>query len=250
MSAHILPFALIALGGLVFAYGSQFPEYYDRGAEARLNDKNWSDAARKDNNADTVANEWYSLRASLRTRRDTCYDLGAGIIALGLGMALLFLTKGIRKVSDLGYLTTPKTSGRFYLLAALTWLSFIPGEWIYYIYTGQRGDYPPFADVIGIPMGGAFIIGVLGLPFVLFGVWVSIHGAKLPTAVWSGSIFGQLNIVSAAIWIALILALLVTAMGVARQPPIVPSCLFTLYLLLSGKAAAEQPANEPWGFAP
>ena len=251
MNAYVISLILAVIGGAVMVYGSRFPEYSDPNANALLNDASWFTMTNKNVDSevveeygdDAVAAVWFAHKRALETARNACFDLGSGIIALGIGSALLFAVNGVRKWRDLRSLKGPKTSGRFYLFAALTWLSFIPAEWCYYIYTRARGDYPPFADSIAIPMGIRFVFGVLGLPMVLFGVWIAINGTRLPAAIWSGSLFGRINLISAGIWIALILALLVLTMGVITRPPIVLSSLFTIYLLLSGRAAAEQPTN-------
>jgi hypothetical protein len=251
VNAYVISLILAVIGGAVMVYGSRFPEYSDPNANALLNDASWFTMTNKNVDSevveeygdDAVAAVWIAHKRALETARNACFDLGGGIIALGIGSALLFAVNGVRKWRDLRRLSGPKTSGRFYLFAALTWLSFIPAEWCYYIYTEARGDYPPFADSIAIPMGMRFVFGVLGLPMVLFGVWIAINGTRLPAAIWSGSLFGRINLISAGIWIALILAMLVLTMGVTTRPPIVLSSLFTIYLLLSGRAAAEQPTN-------
>jgi hypothetical protein len=185
-----------------------------------------------------MANEWGAAKAKAETPRDVCLDRGAGVILLGLSIWILFMVKGVSRIRDLAGLTTPKTQQRFYVLATIAWLSFIPAEWAYYMYTEDRGDYPWFGDIIAIPCFGILIFGIIGLPFVLFGVKAALGRAQLPLAVFSRPVLSRFYIVSIALWIAAILALLVTAFGVAEQPPIVPSGLFTLYLILSGRAAA------------
>src|SRR5690606_39838186 len=45
--------------------------------------------------------------------------------------------------------------------ANLVWLILLPGTYWYYIFRGARGDYPPFADSIGIPL-------MTQIPFYLF----------------------------------------------------------------------------------
>jgi len=83
------------------------------------------------------------------------------------------------------------------------------------------------------------------LPFILLGVRVAIGRALLPLPVFSRPVFSRFYLVSAALWLAAILALLFTAFGVAEQPPIVPSSLFTVYLILSGRAAAVYRRTNP-----
>jgi hypothetical protein len=78
-------------------------------------------------------------------------DLGAGIaIASGTILLFLLLTKtktfsDFKKLKTLNKLTT-------FVSANLVWLLLIPGTFWYYTFRGGRGDYPPFADSIAIPV--------------------------------------------------------------------------------------------------
>jgi hypothetical protein len=243
LRVYLIPAIPIVIGVFTVAYGSRFPEYNDPNWEARLNDQSWFNSLTgptiPPGSVQTLADRWYALQAQLRTPRDTCEDLGSGIVALGIAIAGIFLVKRVRTFGELADMSTPKTHLRFFLLAALTWLSFVPAEWCFYFYTAARDDYPPFADAIFIAMAGETFFGFVILPIVLFGVWIAIHNKDLPLPLWHGSVFGGFRIVNLGIWLALILAALVTFMGIISRPPIVLSCVFTIYLLLSGKAAAQ-----------
>ena len=165
-------------------------------------------------------------------------DYGIGIAALGVGTGMLITATRAWRLHDLCDVTTPRTPVRFYLLASLVWLSFIQTEWAWYDYTSDRGDYPPFADVVFIPQAATFLFVVVSVPFILAGVWIAIHGAKLPVRVWARPVFGRSYFLSPVLWGAAIMAAALIIYGVRARPYDVPTCVFMLYLILSGRAAA------------
>jgi hypothetical protein len=185
-----------------------------------------------------MGDQWYAAKSKAQSPRDWCFDVGTGFILLGIASYALLLAKGINKVGDLLWLRSPKTQWGFFLLATVTWLSFIPAEWIFYAYASGRGDFPWFGDVIAIPCFGVLIFGIIGLPFVLLGVALAVLDARLPVPVFLSPAFRSFSRLDILFFPVAMLALLVTVMGVVQQPPIVPSAVATFYLILSGRAAA------------
>ncbi len=93
--------------------------------------------------------DYYKKETELRTNKTTFMDLGAGIsIASGTIFLFLLLTK-TRTFSDFKNLKTFNRLAIF-LSSNIVWLLLIPDTFLYYTFRGQRGDYPPFADSIGI----------------------------------------------------------------------------------------------------
>lgn len=235
MNAYAAPLLLIVAGALVITSGIKLPVYTDATWQDRFLEVEMSLE-----NSDELSAEWYAAKAAVETPRHRRLDLGMGLVALGLGAAALFALRGVRSVSDLVSLKSPATRRRFYILAALTWLSFIPAEWFWLDYTLRRGDYPWWADSIGIPAGSVLVSGIVGLPVVLLGVGLALRGASLPVALWSAPAFGPPYVVCVGLIVAAALALLVLVSGISAEPFLVPSALFTLYLILSGRAAAVE----------
>jgi hypothetical protein len=114
--------------------------------------KNQKDADDLLNNSyDINKQEYYKREAELRTSKTTFMDLGFGLaIASGTILAFLLLTK-TETFSDFKNLKTFNKLTTF-VSANLVWLLLIPGTFWYYTFRGGRGDYPPFADSIGIPI--------------------------------------------------------------------------------------------------
>jgi hypothetical protein len=234
LDAYLPPLFLVALGALVITFGESMPAYTDPGWQRRFADVDFT--AVKD--FDSLTTEWYAAKLEVETPRNRLVDLGMGFIALGVGFALLFALTHVRSFRDIGSLRSPSTRYSFLALSAVVWLSFIPAEWNWLGYALSRGDYPHWADSIGIPMYAVQTFGQNGLPVVLVGVLITLRGTTLPVKLWSRPILGRAYVVNIALIIAGILALLVLLSGVVSQPFLVPSALFTLYLLLSGRAAA------------
>lgn len=165
-------------------------------------------------------------------------DLGMGLAALGVGLAMLFAARGVRSFKSLASLRSPPSRRSFYFSATLCWLSFIPAEWLWLVYTQRRGDYPWWADSIGIPGFSVLFFGLIGLPFVLLGVAIALRGAQLPATLWAKPYFGPPYVVCSILWAAVLLTLLFLWAFLFAGPPTVIPLLGTLYLLLSGRAAA------------
>jgi len=130
---------IIGLG--LFSYSQTLPYYKDQKAADDLLNRSY----------DIDKQEYYKKEAELRTSKTTFMDLGTGI-AIASGTILLFLLlTNMRTFADFQNLKTLNKLTTF-VRANLVWLLLIPGTFWYYTFHGGRGDYPPFADSIGIPI--------------------------------------------------------------------------------------------------
>ncbi len=139
MTLRIIIILTFIFGIGLFSYSLSLPYYKDqKAANSLLN-----------NSYDIDKQEYYKLDAKLRTSKTTFMDLGSGIaIASGTILLFLLLTKTIT-FSDLKNLKSLNKLSIF-VTANLIWLLLIPGTFWYYSFRAGRGDYPPFADSIGI----------------------------------------------------------------------------------------------------
>jgi hypothetical protein len=70
------------------------------------------------------------------------------------------------------------------ILANVAWLLLIPGTYWYYIFRDSRGDYPWFADSIGIPLAYQIIEILIGLiPLNIF-ILLSFIKSNQPTNIF------------------------------------------------------------------
>ena len=104
--------------------------------------------------------EYYKKEAEIRTNKTTFMDLGTGIGIASLTILIFLILTKSNNFSDLKNIMTLNRLAIF-ISANLVWLLLIPGTFWYYTFRGGRGDYPPFADSIGIPL-------MTQIPFLLF----------------------------------------------------------------------------------
>ena len=104
--------------------------------------------------------EYYKKEAEIRTSKTTFMDLGTGIGIASLTILIFLILTKSNNFSDLKNIMTLNKLAIF-ISANLVWLLLLPGTFWYYTFRGGRGDYPPFADSIAIPL-------MTQIPFLLF----------------------------------------------------------------------------------
>ncbi len=150
MTPRLITILTFIIGLGLFSYSLTLPYYKDQKAADNL----------LKNSYNIDKQEYYKREAELRTEKTTYMDLGSGI-AIASGIILLYLLRTKTRVfADFKNLETFNKLTTF-LIANFTWLLLIPGTYWYYTFRGGRGDYPPFADSIGIPI-------FTQIPFFLF----------------------------------------------------------------------------------
>ena len=240
MNAYLIPLLLIAIGGALIASGTRLSEYYDPNWKSTFEKSGWQtrrDQAVDGRKIEALDNEWMAAQAKALTPRDARLDAGTGLIALGASLAIAFAGNGVRRLRDLADLTTPKTKYRFYELATMAWLSFIPSTWIWFYYLATHRDAEPDTDA-SIAASLYAIVMVVGLPVWLIISSGAIGRANLPVRIWSRPALGSYAGWSLLLWIATILWIAGTIRDVWWEPGVVPSDVFILYILLSERAAS------------
>ena len=141
MKPRIIVLLILTIGIGLFVYSLTLPYYKDQKAADNLIISSY----------DIEKSEYYKLEADLRTNKLTFMDLGSGI-AIASGVILLFLT--FTKTNTFSDFKNINTANKKTVLISsnLVWLMLIPGTFWYYTFRGGRGDFPPFADSIGIPI--------------------------------------------------------------------------------------------------
>ncbi|HWB52923.1 MAG TPA: hypothetical protein VG722_01980 [Tepidisphaeraceae bacterium] len=242
----IIPALLIAVGVIVFAIGSRYPQFHDPSWEQPFLQSPWHDQMERafdksthgdDEDYNTLAAEWEAARANALTIRDSFHDFGIGLISLGVGLNSILARIKPKKLSDLRSIRTPSTPGRFLAAMTATWLAFIPAVWAYYFYTSARDDYPYFGDVIAIPCFGVLLYDLITLPIVLIFLSSVIRYAVLPVPVFSRPILGRHYMWCTILWMAIIVILITTLVDLIEDPFAVAPGVVLLYLILSARAA-------------
>jgi len=151
-------------------------------------------------------------------------------------LLFLFLTK-TKTFSDLRKIRTINITTVF-ISANMVWLLLIPGTYWYYMFRGARGDYPPFADSIGIPiMTQIPVYLILLIPLNLF-LFLTTVKTTLPSQLFSkpevrnwqqalGDFFGCSLLVNILLFISLV---------IDGDHFSIPVNLFFTYILLTLRA--------------
>ena len=139
---------LIGLG--LFSYSLTLPYYKDQKSADDL----------IGNSYDMDKSDYYKKEAELRTNKVTFMDLGSRLAIASATILLFLIFTKVKTFQDFKNNKTITKTATF-ISANLVWLILLPGTYWYYIFRGGRGDYPPFADSIGIPL-------MTQIPFYLF----------------------------------------------------------------------------------
>lgn len=181
-------FIAFLTGILLILISLKMPRYTDESQYQELVDMVYQEAITKD--------AFYGKVHQITTTRNTIMDIGNGIVSFALfGIVFLLISK-IRNWEDLKRLKTQSKLAIF-ISANLALLLLIPGTVIYYGYRDWRGDFPPFADSIGIPiMQQTTIILLMLIPLNIL-LCISLYKSKLPTDI---SIHVRVNNKFFALW--------------------------------------------------
>lgn len=109
---------------------------------------------------DMEKSDYYIKEAELRTSKLQFMDIGTGIAIASATILLFLLLTKVKTFQDFKNSRT-LTKATTFISANLVWLLILPGTYWYYIFRDARGDYPPFADSIGILL-------MTQIPFFLF----------------------------------------------------------------------------------
>ena len=173
MTMRIITIFTFIIGFLLFVYSLTMPYYKDQEVADNLL-----------NNAYSIdKQEYYKIEAEIRTNKTTIMDLGAGI---GIASAVIIIFLILTKSSNFSDLKNIKTLNKLavFISANLAWLFLLPGTFWYFTFRATRGDYPPFADSIGIPLMTqiTFLLFLL-IPLNIF-LLLTTFRTHLPTRIW------------------------------------------------------------------
>lgn len=168
MRAIIVFILMIGLG--LFIYSLSLDYYKDKQAADNLISSSY----------DIDKSDYYKQEAALRTNKVTFMDLGAGISIASIVLLGFMRFNHIKTISDLVQIKSINKTALF-ILSNVLWLILIPGTYWYYFFRAGRGDYPPFADSIGIPLSAQvpFLFDLI-IPLDLF-IGLTMINCNIPT---------------------------------------------------------------------
>jgi hypothetical protein len=227
MKVYLFPATIFVVGAvLIFAFYSA----------PRYTNPNW-----RNNVPELDSAAFYHAQEANLSFAGRYADIGIGLFSLGASLLVGLALLRVRQFNDLVNLKTPSSRVLLLAVAAITWLSFIPAEWLWLSYTLNRGDYPWWSDTIAIPIAGAAIFGAVGLPVVVGGLAVCLWRSRLPADFWRApiGIWGWFTTVVLAL--VIVIAFVVLISGVAEGNPFTtPLTVIVIYLLLCGRAVSAQ----------
>lgn len=239
----LFPGLVTMVGLILLLCGSRLPEYSVPNGKELLFSPSWQVkelASEATGDVGQLEQQWYALRDKIVTRRFVYCDLGWSLSALGISVALIFGLNHVWTLKDLREMKTPSSKKLLYALAAIIWLAYIPANLFWIDFVDSRDD-APFVENMAVPIDSTLTVafGLIGLPIILLGVWLSTRQRSLAAPMWSSSTSASPT--TLALWFALILAFLVTVAGVVSEPPLVPCGICTVHLLLCGRAISVLP---------
>jgi hypothetical protein len=228
---HIRKIALLILliGTGLFTYSLLIPFYHNQvKADLLLLEAN-----------QMSMDEYYKKNDELRTHKIFFMDLGIGMI-IGMTTILIFFIKNkVKTVSDLKTLKTFCKKWHVFVLLNIAGLLNVVGAAWYYIFRQLRGDYPPFADSIGIPiMAEVYALSLVLIPWNIIAQLLLVK-SRLPARLFQ--IPDKYNWKSISWEVIFVILIIVTFIGfvktvISGDHGFIITNLVFIYLLLTLRA--------------
>jgi hypothetical protein len=168
----IMLIILLIIGSSLFIYSLAIPMFIDKSKYQELNEKYYQNDISKEN--------YYVEFEKISTNKKDIMNAGSGIIIFSLIILVFLYVNKIKNLNDLNKINT-KGEKTLFVLSNIIWLLNIPNSYFYYYYRGLRGDYPPFADSVNIPILQQTVLFLwCFIPLNLFLLFFLIK-SKLPT---------------------------------------------------------------------
>lgn len=182
--------------------------------------------------------DYYKKDAELRTDKVRFMNVGMGLCTASLSMFLFLFLSGVTKFSDFLKLKSIKKIP-LYIATNLVWLAMIPGTFWYYSFRAGRGDYPPFADSIGIPIYDQVQLCMfLIIPLNIF-IFLATIRSNLPTHIFIKATYHKLPVILWEVFFGLLLVINIIcfiAFVADGDHFSIPINLFFSYVLLALRA--------------
>ncbi|MBT2559096.1 hypothetical protein J7E24_14995 [Hymenobacter sp. ISL-91] len=189
---------------------------------------------------------YYAAEKAWRTNRNDWLDTGSGVAISSLTVLLFLRANRVQSWKELRRTKTVSKT-RFFVWLNVGWaLLFVALYWYYY-YRGFRGDFPPFADSIGIPLmygQAALLMGwLVSNALFLLALWP----AQLPALLFEQPRhYARLTVlVEAVVFLPLMFASLYAVFSVLDGDHLtIPVALLFVYLLLVLRAGYMRAINK------
>jgi hypothetical protein len=182
MTPRAICYFLLVVGLGLFLYSFTLSYYSDQASKDKLDEGATQDL--RGEQYERFKEYYYTEVDKLKTNKTAFLDFGSGLAIASLTILFFLFLQKIYRFSD--FMKVVSVS-KIKLIAAanLIWLLLIPGTYWYYIFRVGRGDYPWFADSIGIPLMYQIPQTLLGLiPLNVF-LFLSYINSNHPTILFT-----------------------------------------------------------------
>ena len=148
------------LGASLVAYSFNMPAYTDPDLKEEWDERSSDMHGKSEWN--TFVKDYIKNVNEIRTNKIYYMDFGLGVCSLSIYLLIFVSVKKIKSLNSWKELESPSKKLTYYFIGNILCLMLIPASFLYYILRSARGDYPWFADSIGIPIcSGTFLIIIL-----------------------------------------------------------------------------------------
>jgi len=244
---RVICYILLLIGLALYSYSTRLDYYTDTAAKEKLD----SEASEKIG-GDDYANfkfYYYTEVDKLKTNKLFYEDFGSGLAIASTTLLIFLYWKKIKSFQDFKT-TTSLTRKQIFIFSNLVWLIMFPATWWFYMYRGERGDYPWFADTVIIPIMSQTITYIIAfIPLNIF-LWLTSINNYLPTFVFiRPSTYNSKEIAKEIFWGFWLLVNLLFTYGFVLEGDhlSIPVNLFFTFVLLNLRAGQikKQTVNEP-----
>lgn len=217
---------LFVSGGILFVSLSSQPRFRDAASWPWVTD------------GDSPA--FFAAAERNRTVEGRIADVGVGLASLALSLAVAAAALRAHSWGAICALATPSRKWFIVVFANVSLLGLFYGEWLRIVRDEIRGEYPPWADSLGIPMSWLISAWKHAAPILTFGLVVCLWRARLPAILWQRPV-GWWSWTSTLVICGLIaLETIVLTQAVQfGEAFAIPGHVAMVYCLLCGRAAAS-----------
>jgi hypothetical protein len=189
---------------------------------------------------------FYEARESNRTLEGQLADFGLGLAALVFCLAATAVALRADDGAGIRRLSTPSRKWVIVILANVSLLALFYGEWLALVRDQVRGEFPPWADTMAIPMAWLISGWTLLAPILTLALLVCLWNARLPAALWRSPESWWPWITTLVIGSAIGITILALTDAVRYGKAFaIPGYVTLMYGLLCARAAAASRAAVP-----
>lgn len=189
---------------------------------------------------------FFEARERNRTLEGQLADAGLGVATLAFSLAAAAVILGAGHLVGFRTFSTPSRKWFIVILANISLVAVYIGEWVALARDQVRGEFPPWADTMAIPMAALISGWQRAAPIMTLALFACLWNARLPTSLWKRPV-GSWPWISTVVIVSVVgFGVLVLAEAVRYGKAFaIPGYVALLYGLLCARAAAASRAPVP-----